>query len=721
MNLSSVSIESFRGFGRRTSFELGGVNILGGPNGFGKTSFFDAILWCLFESIPRLSGTRDFVAAGDILQNKFYPGPYSVELTFQNGDTPLSLKRTCGDFAARLGEKNLEETMVRVLLGLEGEEAIFRFLRTLLLQQDKVNEFVHDLNPRGRYDSMVSLLELRMPQVLSDRLGELGTLIGPRYTRAIEDHNRAQQRVEDLQLDVQSLNRMQSSVSSQLIEERYKALLSNTGQNLLERLGFDPANEAIKPIRDRVLTLILRIGQASQDLREMATQAEELERLREKEAATLGPESPWLQLPRLEQELAITADSLRQLEAEIARSKDQIADETTLIENAKKSETHIRGLLAEIRSLVTSDTCPVCLRPIKQEALIKTIDSQIGSQATEISKLVAAVGQHEKLLQQLQARQQELKRTLESQTATIEKLRSTLEARRRYDSILQRLRSSNVIARWKLPTEDTKSLKDKISEATTALKAAHENALQLTKLIDQLEALAVLPERVTRLENTMKEVEQLSHAARTWQRTNAVLQTLQDAVSRGRADLVEGILQSHKPLIRALYKRMNPHPLFTDIDFEIGRAFKDRELYFKVFSPVGRASAYPSTLFSTSQLNVLAVCVFLALNLRVEPPMAVMMLDDPIHSMDDLNVLGFCDVMRQMKRKRQLYISTHNRDLYGLLLNKLRPSHPDEKVKGFWFEGWTEEGPQISEQIVDYLPNDIPPEEIESVVSPRTR
>jgi len=75
--------------------------------------------------------------------------------------------------------------------------------------------------------------------------------------------------------------------------------------------------------------------------------------------------------------------------------------------------------------------------------------------------------------------------------------------------------------------------------------------------------------------------------------------------------------------------------------------------------------------------------------------------------MDDLNVLGFCDVVRQLKAKRQLFVSTHNKDFYDLLLNKLRPSSPQETVKGFWFSGWSTEGPTILEETATFLPSQI--------------
>lgn len=98
-----------------------------------------------------------------------------------------------------------------------------------------------------------------------------------------------------------------------------------------------------------------------------------------------------------------------------------------------------------------------------------------------------------------------------------------------------------------------------------------------------------------------------------------------------------------------------------------------------------------------------------------------MMLDDPIHSMDDLNVLGFCDVIRQMRDSRQLFISTHNKDLYGLLLNKLRPTSARASLRGFWFTDWSEKGPTIREQVVDFVSENVNWASVEEVVDIRHR
>jgi wobble nucleotide-excising tRNase len=181
------------------------------------------------------------------------------------------------------------------------------------------------------------------------------------------------------------------------------------------------------------------------------------------------------------------------------------------------------------------------------------------------------------------------------------------------------------------------------------------------------------------------------------------LENCEKQIYNARMNLVTTALESHKPLIQNLYKRFQPHPVFTEIDFEVVKAYKEAELYFRVFRTGDDSPAYPSTIFSASQLNALAVCLFLAMSLRASGPLQITLLDDPIQSMDDINVLGFCDVIRQVKARKQLFISTHDDGLFRLLLNKLRPTHREDETLGFSFKAWTTEGPVVDEQSSEFF------------------
>ena len=54
MRLKSITVEGFRAFGRAATIDLDAdVIILQGPNGVGKTSLLDALLWALAGQISR--------------------------------------------------------------------------------------------------------------------------------------------------------------------------------------------------------------------------------------------------------------------------------------------------------------------------------------------------------------------------------------------------------------------------------------------------------------------------------------------------------------------------------------------------------------------------------------------------------------------------------------------------------------------------------------------
>jgi hypothetical protein len=72
------------------------------------------------------------------------------------------------------------------------------------------------------------------------------------------------------------------------------------------------------------------------------------------------------------------------------------------------------------------------------------------------------------------------------------------------------------------------------------------------------------------------------------------------------------------------------------------------------------------------------------------------MMDDPLQSLDDVNLLGLVDTLRRTKALRRLILSTHDRRLANLLERKLRPVGDDRATRVYAFEGWTpHEGPVV--------------------------
>ena len=105
----------------------------------------------------------------------------------------------------------------------------------------------------------------------------------------------------------------------------------------------------------------------------------------------------------------------------------------------------------------------------------------------------------------------------------------------------------------------------------------------------------------------------------------------------------------------------------------------------------------PNTVLSSSQLNVLAVVTFMAMNLSAHAlPLEVAALDDPLQSLDNVNLLGLADLLRRTRQERQVIISTHDERLVGLLERKLRPVGPNQRTTTIHMDGWQPEGPVVT-------------------------
>jgi len=98
--LESVTIENFRAYRAPMTFEIGSeITVLYGPNGFGKTSFFDAIDFGITGSIGRLkvADNDHFREVAKHLDSNAEDA--RVTLTYRSNGTPHTIDRTVADVA----------------------------------------------------------------------------------------------------------------------------------------------------------------------------------------------------------------------------------------------------------------------------------------------------------------------------------------------------------------------------------------------------------------------------------------------------------------------------------------------------------------------------------------------------------------------------------------------------------------------------------------------
>ena len=129
-----------------------------------------------------------------------------------------------------------------------------------------------------------------------------------------------------------------------------------------------------------------------------------------------------------------------------------------------------------------------------------------------------------------------------------------------------------------------------------------------------------------------------------------------------------------------IYQKIDAHDIMKHLRYEL--SFNDNqkgELIIHALenmdSKTANSDYRPEIYFSTAQLNTVAFSSFFsrALNTYSKLPIQSIFIDDPIGSYDDMNVLGFADLIRCLleNTKCQIVMSTHDETVFKILKRKL--------------------------------------------------
>ncbi|MCT2766328.1 hypothetical protein [Enterobacter cloacae] len=130
-------------------------------------------------------------------------------------------------------------------------------------------------------------------------------------------------------------------------------------------------------------------------------------------------------------------------------------------------------------------------------------------------------------------------------------------------------------------------------------------------------------------------------------------------------------------LINAIYSKIDPHPSFKTVQFVADFNVTDKPCLNIVLQDERGDVISPMLYFSSAQLNILSLSVFLANALHARDknsnPLDVILIDDPIQAMDSINVLATIDLLRNVSARfdKQIIISTHDENFFELLKRKI--------------------------------------------------
>lgn len=128
----------------------------------------------------------------------------------------------------------------------------------------------------------------------------------------------------------------------------------------------------------------------------------------------------------------------------------------------------------------------------------------------------------------------------------------------------------------------------------------------------------------------------------------------------------------HEELINKLYRKIDPHPDFKSVIFKANFDSDHPRLDVFVENTKSENLLIPNLYFSTAQINILSLSIFLATALNSKVYNCIF-IDDPIQSMDSVNVLSTIDLLRSIvvNEGKQIVLSTHDENFHNLLMKKI--------------------------------------------------
>lgn len=688
-----VSIENFRGFRTERIIDLAAsATIVSGSNGKGKTSFFDALQWLLLGSLSRLAELANR-RSGEYIVNSFASDGASatVSAEFELDGRLLTLTRTGNhkdsklqliDSEQALTGEQAQQALCEVLLDDPEMSLKDTVLTSGMLQQDVVRAVLQE-EPKNRYRHMAALLGL-------EEIAGFETEAKRRAERREELAKRARSEHADVEERLKSSQAELTRLTQRLITQPE---IAKARQGLRDELADSAPAFEIPQLPEQAADAVA-LGQVARRLR---TTADELLM----RARALAEQQNVLPVVDAEEMASLEAE-IEKIAKESVAAQEKLGVALTRLQEAERRASHLVELATHAIPLL-GEHCPVCRQPIEQVDVEEHLRELIDAGGEDLPALTYASAEAEQHASALHVRLQE-RQDRRQELIGLEQRRSELEQTRAHwieDC-------AHVTSGEEAPI--SKDLQEMLATgATEALEQLRTSADCLAGIAEQLASLlgtSGLAEEVQRVSEQVEAqtaaVADLAHEAARASREAESAKTLASGATRAIAGVTKERFASLQPLVDDIFARLAPHPAFTALGFDMRVAYRSGVADPFVSDPESGVTADPLLVFSSSQANVAALTYFLALSwASTTRALPFLLLDDPLQSMDDVNALGFSDLCRHIRTRRQLVVSTHETRLASLLERKLTPHTPGMRTRILDFTGWDRDGPTIESEDVD--------------------
>lgn len=220
---------------------------------------------------------------------------------------------------------------------------------------------------------------------------------------------------------------------------------------------------------------------------------------------------------------------------------------------------------------------------------------------------------------------------------------------------------------------------DTLEEMKRMLAVKQEYRGKLLEKLYEIQYSGGLVEGIEKYKNNEKELRKLEE--NRFEMKYAIIKAERE-VNKEKNKLLEKMdAYFRQPLFNEIYQKIDPHPYMKNVEYQIqyNEEKNQPELYINTCTE-DHDIYQPEWFFSTAQLNTVALSSFLSRALSLtELPIGTILIDDPVGHFDDMNILGFADLIRSIleNSEKQIIITTHDETVYQIFRRKI----PPEKYK----------------------------------------
>jgi DNA repair exonuclease SbcCD ATPase subunit len=364
-----LEIEGFRGFRDQAVFEFSGsAVVLAGPNGTGKTSFFDAVQWLFTGDLDRLLPYRARRNSEHVVNSYHSPEPARVTCWLNRAGDEMRATRS-GNYESSTFEVSQggvssfgpdAESRLRSFVCASDDARIEVLLRNSGIMQQDVMRSVLEAHPATRHEYVSELLGLGALEGFQASVTDAA--------KALKDRSRVAK--DELEAAEQSLARAKQSAQAVIDATAQDAAVEQAREALVSALREFPAKPSWRSHQPPSATVLI-----AELLRLRAL----LDRLGQSRESIDRREA----MPGLDVLVASVRDReavVEQLVEQLHAAETILAERTEVLESAR-SHSAAFDRLAALALEFLADDCPVCEQPIDPAAVAERLTLRSGESA----------------------------------------------------------------------------------------------------------------------------------------------------------------------------------------------------------------------------------------------------------------------------------------------------------------------------------------------------